>query len=159
LKEAANGGGGDGWFDIETSAEIGLVAGAKIKILGIGGETKLGVSKQLVKGSLSSGVEYGGPWQLSAAIGAGPASINAHIGTDKISVGGNFFIYEPEISSTTFTEKITLLDLHSYFGIGGSLKVYMNIERTLRRSSSVELFPRVKVDNTFVAPTYIDLNY
>lgn len=126
-----------------------MVAGSKVKILGIGGEVKLGVSKELINASLSNGVQYGGEWKLDAALGAGPLGIRS----SNLSLEGNIFFYEANMDVSTFSQRITLLDLNAYFGIGGSLKVYMNINRTLMPSRPDPL-PGIRIDNTYVAPTY-----
>ena len=139
-------------FDIEASAEVGLVVGAKVKIFGIGGESKLGVSKQLMKGSLSEGTTYGGDWSLSAAFGAGPLGVNASksLTSGDASIGGNLFIYNANMDLVNYNQNITILDLNTYFGIGGSLKVMMNIDRVIMPMRPDDY--RVKIDNTRVTP-------
>ena len=127
-----------------------MVAGAKVKILGIGGEVKLGVSKELINASLSNGVQYGGDWTLDAAIGAGPVGINS----SNLSLGGNIFIYEVNMDVSTTTQRITIIDLNTYFGVGGSLKVYMNIEQRTIRPSGPDPLPDYPTDNTYVVPRF-----
>jgi hypothetical protein len=97
---------------------------------------------------LSDDNQYGGPFRITSVYGVGPFGISAYFGADKMTIGGNLSIFENEIGITSSSRSITLLDISSYFGVGGNLKVSMNLDQTLMVVPIQEVYPNIRRDNT-----------
>ncbi|SMO62179.1 hypothetical protein SAMN06265379_103409 [Saccharicrinis carchari] len=126
----------------------------------MGYEGKAGISKELIKGSQGNrrkygkAIQYGRDWKLSGALGAGPLSINAEksLVSENAAIGGNIFLYDMKAGLNATTERINILDLNFYFGLGGSLKIFINIDSP---SGYFPIAPdtyEMRVDNTYVWP-------